>query len=63
MVVVIRPLAGELGNDELSEDDGDDSELADEEGPAVGVSTMTVVAGIVTPLVVSGPVSVVDVVV
>ena len=37
--------------------------LVGAEGPIVGVSTMTVVAGTVSPLVVTGPVSVVEVVV
>lgn len=60
--MVIIPETGVL-DDELEGDEGDDSELAGEEGPVVGVSTMTVVAGTVSPFVVTGPVSVVDVVV
>jgi len=56
--VVIIPEAGELGDE-----DGDEAELSGDVGLVVGVSTMTVVAGTVSPLVVTGPVSVVDVVV
>jgi len=65
-VVVIIPVTGVLGDDgevcgeELS---GDDGELTGDEGLVVGVSTITVVPGTVSPLVVTGPVSVVDVVV
>lgn len=56
------PEAGELGDDELG-DDGDEAEVSGDVGLVVGVSTITVVAGTVSPLVVTGPVSVVDVVV
>lgn len=51
------------GVEDGGDEDNEEEELTGDEGPVVGVSTIIVVAGIVSPFVVTGPVSVVDVVV